>query len=149
MKSFYIVPNARCYETIESESAADALVDFAENMDSDMSAYFSAVEKKPIEHPHIYEYAEGKFEISMSIIVATMTKDDRSPYYIAGCLDDISLVRMDAVSKLQESYDMLKTVHPSTAYLVRGQYYKLLTAMTGFKLDKATKYTIKERRNNG
>lgn len=40
---FYIIPNASIAAEIEANSAEDAMVNFATNMDMDMNAYFRAV----------------------------------------------------------------------------------------------------------
>ena len=133
-KSFYIVPSTKSYHTvIDAKSSDDALISFAETMDSNISAYFKATEEKPKDYPHGYEYPDGKFQVAMSVIVATMTNDDKSPYYIKEGLGNIDLSNMDMIAKLQETYDMLCDTDKKIALKFRGKFYKILRSITGYQ----------------
>lgn len=48
MKRFYILPFGRITEAVQAGNAEDALLQFAENMDTDMHAYFKAVPEEEL-----------------------------------------------------------------------------------------------------
>lgn len=136
-KKFYIIPATKSYyEAINTDSAEDALVIFAQGMADDMSAYFRAVDKEPMTYPHTYKHPEGKFQYAMSVIAATTSNDKASPYYKENLMKDVDLSKMDAVAKLQEAYDILYSTDRSAAIETRKKFYKILKDITGFSFDK-------------
>lgn len=136
-RTFYIVPNTKgYYEVICGASKEEALTKFAETMDTDVFAYFDAVEEKPISYPHGYKYPEGDFEVAIAIIMATMIKDKTSAYFIEGGLEGLNLEHMDEVGNLQCAYERLKTTDKHIALTSRKSFYKVLRDVTGFQFDK-------------
>lgn len=133
---FYIVPNTTGFvDVIEAQDENEALSLFAQNMDSDMSAYFKAQKTKPAVYPHGYAYADGNFEVAMSIIMACVNEHKEDAYYTENALDGLDLSDMPAIAKLQQSYDILKGL-PAGKIKYRKQFYRNLQKLTGFKFDK-------------
>lgn len=138
-KMFYIVPGTKSYyDTVMAGSKEDALVTFATNMTDDMSAYFKAVDKEPVHYPHEYKYPDGKFQLAMSIIVATITGNTKSQYFVNGGLKDVNLSdeNLKIIAKLQETYDIFGEVDKAGRYKYRKKFYNLLKEITGFAFDE-------------
>lgn len=49
MSEYYIIPKANWQETVEANSAEEAIVNFATSMDMDMNIYFDVVSKEDYE----------------------------------------------------------------------------------------------------
>lgn len=149
-KKFYIVPSTKTYyDTVESESKKDALVDFATGMCNDMAAYFEATDEAPVTYPHEYEFGSSDYEVAMSIVVSSlMTHNNKSVYYIKDFNadgKDIDLRHMDTIIRLQDAYDtamgcLRKGNLADHLKIVKTQkrFYKLFQAITGFMFDGAT-----------
>lgn len=153
-KKFYIVPSTKTYyDTVESESKEDALVDFATGMCDDMAAYFEATDEAPVTYPHEYEFGGSDYEVAMSIMVSSlMTHNNKSVYYIKDFNadgKDIDLRHMDTIIKLQEAYDtamgcLRKGNLADHLKIVKTQkrFYKLFQAITGFMFDDEHRKTV-------
>lgn len=137
MKHFYIIPDTKSHHNIvEAETPEEAMATFAAGMDSDMSAYFKAVEAEPAIYPHGYTGPENKFERAMSIIVATMSGDTGSRYYAKDRLKGVKLTNMDAIAKLQAAYDAIHPMSSNVAKSTQGRFYRILSAMTRFSFSR-------------
>lgn len=132
-KTFYIVPDSQnYYEAIMAPTAEDALASFAENMDTDMSAYFRAVDTEPEVYPHGYVLPDGKFQMAMTIITAVMRNDKDSEWYRKGCADTLNLSNIAVVMNIQKAYDLLCRIDTQMVLATDGSFYKLLKKLTGF-----------------
>ncbi len=140
-KIYYIVPDTKVYYTMPAESPEMAFIEFLNRMSPDISSYFKVVDKKPASYPHGYEYPTCKFEMAMTIIMDTLTKNNKSAYCIKGVLEDVNLSNMNAIAKLQETYDMLKESFGDwdKREAVFRRFYKMLRDMTGFSFGKTLK----------
>lgn len=139
-KSFYIVPMKNNYiEKLIANSKEEALTKFAETMDTNMSAYFDAVEKEPVSYPHKYKYPEGKFELAMTIIMVNLMDERASDYYQVDALKGLDLEHMEEIGELQHTYEELKKANKHVALKTRKHFYKILHDITGFRFDKPDK----------
>lgn len=140
-RPFYILPSTKGYhEKLDADSAEDALQQFSETMDTDMSAYFMATDKEPASYPHGYRYPNSDFEYLMSVIVAGITGDIESPFYPDDGLEGADLSDMDAIAKLQESYDAVKMDEKKNRLdklKLLGKYYSLLGVFTGITVPES------------
>lgn len=135
-KKFYIVPTTGTYYDIcESETREEALCDFTDKMADDMSAYFVATDKEPVQYPHGYKKPKNRFERAMSVIVASVAMDTQSPFYRDNVIGHMDMSNMGVVACLQKAYDMAKASPGQTTVKCRKRFYKILRDITGFELE--------------
>lgn len=160
-KKFYIVPSTKTYyDTVESESKEDALVDFATGMCDDMAAYFEATDKAPVTYPHEYEFGSSDYEVAMSILVSSLiTHNNKSVYYVKDFNadgKDIDLRHMDPIIRLQEAYDTVmdclgrgNLADHLKIVKTQKRFYKLFQEITGFMFDdECGKTTSRQAKNS-
>lgn len=134
-KEYYIVPTTRSYyEKIKAEGPGKAITTFAENMDTDMNAYFIAVSQNPINCISGYRNPEDDFSVAMTILADTLAGKDNSKYYDKEVLDKCDLTTIEAVHALQEAYDAMAKTKPSGIRYVGDDFYRILKNLTGISV---------------